>query len=235
MRTPMPAMSLATVRRARLGIGRIAGGASALVLFAWLFAPNLLAFLGSAVVAVPDRRVALWAHVAASAPFIEAMRWVSAVQGTAGMLVMTAVAAALLWRAGQRRAVPMLLLSVPGGMLLNVAVKHAVQRARPEWGDALQMPASFSFPSGHVAGATLFYGLAVVWFWPRLRAGWARAALSMAAVSMVLLVALSRIVLGVHYASDCLGAVIEGLLWLAICAPWAHAAGAAVEARREAP
>ncbi|MDE2298246.1 MAG: phosphatase PAP2 family protein, partial [Burkholderiales bacterium] len=172
---------------------------------------------------------------AASVPFTEAMRWVGILQGTAGMLAMTAVAAALLWRAGQRRAVPVLLLCVPGGMLLNVAVKHAVHRPRPDWGYALQMPASFSFPSGHVAGATLFYGVAVVWLWPRLRTGWARGALSIAAVSMVLLVALSRIVLGVHYASDCVGAVLEGLLWLAICAPWAHAAGAAAVARRDTP
>ena len=228
-------MSIASVRGARLGIGRIAAGASALVLFAWLFAPNLRAFLGSSGVAVPDRQVAAWAHAAASVPFIEAMRWVSVLQGTAGMLALTAVAVALLWHAGQRRVVPVLLASVPGGMLLNVAVKHAVQRPRPDWGYALQMPASFSFPSGHVAGATLFYGLAVVWFWPRLRTGWARVALSLAAVSMVLLIAVSRIVLGVHYASDCVGAVIEGVLWLAICAPAAHAAGAVAEARRQTP
>ena len=228
-------MSIASVHRARLGAGRIAGGAIALVLLAWLFAPNLRVFLDSSRVAVPDRQVAAWLHAAAGAPFIEAMRWVSVLQGTAGMLAMTAVAAALLWRAGQRRAVPLLLASVPGGMLLNVAVKHAVQRPRPDWGYALQMPASFSFPSGHVAGATLFYGLAVVWFWPRLRTGWTRAALSIATVSMVLLVAVSRIVLGVHYPSDCLGAVVEGLLWLAICAPAAHAAGAAAETRRVTP
>ena len=228
-------MSIESARRSRLGIGRIAGGASALVLLTWLFAPNLRAFLGSSVVAVPDRHVAAWLHAAASAPFTEAMQWVSILQGTAGMLVMTAIAAALLWRAGRRQAVPLLLASVPGGMLLNVAVKHAVQRPRPDWGYALQMPDSFSFPSGHVAGATLFYGLAVVWFWPRLRTRWMRAALPIAAVSMVLLVAVSRIVLGVHYASDCVGAVVEALLWLAICAASGRAAGAAAMARRETP
>lgn len=228
-------MSIESARRSRPGVGRIAGGAGALVLLAWLFAPNLRAFLGSSVVAVPDRYVAAWLHAAASAPFTEAMHWVSVLQGTAGMLAMTAVAAALLWHAGQRRAVPLLLLSVPGGMLLNVAVKHAVQRPRPDWGYALQVPESFSFPSGHVASATLFYGLAVVWFWPRWRARWMRAALPIGAVSMVLLVAVSRIVLGVHYASDCVGAVIEALLWLAICAASARAAGSAAVARRETP
>ena len=226
-------MSIASARRSRLGIGRIAGGASALVLLAWLFAPNLRAFLGSSVVAVPDRQVAAWLHATVSAPFTELMHWVSALQGTAGMLAMTAIAAALLWRAGQGQALPLLLASVPGGMLLNVAVKHAVQRPRPDWGYALQMPDSFSFPSGHVAGATLFYGLAVVWFWPRLRTRWMRAALPIVVVSMVLLVAVSRIALGVHYPSDCIGAVVEGLLWLAICASGAHATGSAAVARRE--
>ena len=151
------------------------------------------------------------------------MRWLSFFHGTAGILAMTAIAAAALWRHGRRRALPALLACVPGGMLLNVAVKHAVQRARPDWRDAQQILETFSFPSGHTAGAALFYGVIVVWLWPRVRNVWLRVALLFGATSLVLLVAASRIVLGVHFLSDCIGAVLEALLWIALCCAGAGA------------
>jgi len=107
--------------------------------------------------------------------------------------------------------------AVPGGLLLNVAVKHAVQRPRPDWGYALQVLETYSFPSGHTAGAMLIYGIVVIWLWPRVRGLEARIALLIAAISMVLLVAASRIVLGVHFMTDCIAAMIEAGAWLAIC------------------
>lgn len=85
--------------------------------------------------------------------------------------------------------------AVPGGLLLNVAVKHAVQRPRPDWGYALQALETYSFPSGHTAGAMLFYGLVAVWLWPRVRRVEAGIVLLVAVISMALLVAASRIVL----------------------------------------
>ena len=44
-----------------------------------------------------------------------------------------------------------------------------------------------------------------------------RAAIVVAAVTIVLLVAFSRIYLGVHYLSDVLAAMVEGAAWLALC------------------
>ena len=38
-----------------------------------------------------------------------------------------------------------------------------------------------------------------------------------AAAAMVLLVAASRIMLGVHFFSDCVAGVLEALVWLCIC------------------
>ncbi len=70
--------------------------------------------------------------------------------------------------------------------------------------------ASFSFPSGHTAGATVLYGAAVVWLWPRLASAGARAALLLAAAGVVLLVAASRVARGMHFPSDCAAAMLEG-------------------------
>ena len=50
-----------------------------------------------------------------------------------------------------------------------------------------------------------------------MRGGGARTALLIAAISMVLFVAASRIALGVHFMTDCVAAVIEAGGWLAIC------------------
>src|SRR4051794_18391042 len=51
-----------------------------------------------------------------------------------------------------------LLLSVPGGMLLNLAIKFTVQRQRPFLDPAGGWDC-YSFPSGHSNGATLLFGM----------------------------------------------------------------------------
>ena len=42
-------------------------------------------------------------------------------------------------------------------MLLNMVVKMLVDRSRPSWA-VVDLPLSASFPSGHVAEATVFHG-----------------------------------------------------------------------------
>ena len=196
---------------------RVASVAAALTVAGWLLAPAIRELLQSSFVVAADSAVAAWLHARTSPALTEFMRWQSVMHGTAGILTLTAIVAAMLWRYGERQDLPILLAAVPGGMLLNVAIKHAVRRVRPDWVYALEALESFSFPSGHTAGATLFYGATLAWLWPRTRAAWMRIALAVAAAGMVLLVAASRIVLGLHFLSDCVAAVFEALLWLAIC------------------
>jgi undecaprenyl-diphosphatase len=164
-----------------------------IVATAWLLAPDIRAAPGNGNVRAIDRSFATWSHSRTSPTMAEFMRWVSLVQGTAGILALTALAEAVLWRSGFCRVLPLLLMTVPGGMLLNVAVKHAVHRPRPDWGYAQQALETFSFPSGHAAGPTLFYGAAVVRLWPRAGAWWPKIVLVMAAASLAAVVAASRI------------------------------------------
>jgi membrane-associated phospholipid phosphatase len=198
-------------------IGQVVSGAASISAAAWLLGPTIRRFLQSSAILDADRLVATSLHAAANPSLIAFMVWVSWVHGTAGILALTVLATSAAWRFSNRLPLPVLLAAVPGGLLLNVAVKHAVQRPRPDWGYALQALETYSFPSGHTAGATLFYGIVVVWLWPRVRGVGARIALLVAAISMVLLVAASRIVLGVHFVSDCMAAVIEAGVWLATC------------------
>jgi undecaprenyl-diphosphatase len=111
------------------------------------------------------------------------------------------------------------LCAIPSGMLLNFAVKHMFMRPRPSFELAHQAISSYSFPSGHTEGVTLFYGVVVC----ALLSGTPTAARRLAAaacVAMVFLVAFSRVYLGAHYPSDVTAAMLEGIAWLGLVIAW---------------
>lgn len=99
--------------------------------------------------------------------------------------------------------------------LLNQTLKFAIQRPRPD-GFQLAVEQGFSFPSGHSMVAMAFFGLLVwmVWRYEPDRA--TRIACAAAFGAVIVLVGVSRIYLGVHYASDVLAGFCVSLAWLAI-------------------
>ena len=122
----------------------------------------------------------------------------------------------LVWRRSWYRLLALLLV-VPGGALINVVVKHLIQRPRPVFENPITTLESYSFPSGHTMGATLFYGLMAA-LAVQLFQGWKPKGVAvLGAVVIVLLVGFSRICLGLHYLSDVLGAIAAGVAWLALC------------------
>lgn len=176
-----------------------------------------------------DAGVSHWLYRNAGQAFTALMVAISAVHGTWPLLAASAAAALALWRRRQHAWLAALVLCVPGGMLLNYGVKHAFQRARPAIDGAAEL-ASYSFPSGHAAGATVWWGFVLVWWFAHRAGAKARFAGAALAVAMVLLTALSRVYLGAHYLSDVLAAIGEGAAWLALSflvlarAPWRRAA-----------
>jgi len=201
----------------------IAGAAFVAVpLAAHLLASPLLDLLNSDGVTRLDRAAWEYARSHSSSTSLALMTLVSDLHGTVGILGLTALVAWGWRRHGHLDACVRLLLAVPVGMLLNVLVKAAIQRVRPDWA-LVALPRSFSFPSGHVAEATVFYGsLALEAIAQGARKVW-RPVLALGAVAMIALVASSRILLGVHFLSDCVGAVLEGAIWLVACfnrRPW---------------
>jgi undecaprenyl-diphosphatase len=71
-----------------------------------------------------------------------------------------------------------LALAVGGGEALNVLLKHAYERARPVFDDPVVELMTYSFPSGHTAGAVLFYGVLAAFLVSRFYDGRFRAAVS---------------------------------------------------------
>ena len=95
-------------------------------------------------------------------------------------------------------------------------VKFAFHRGRPVWEDPLITIATPSFPSGHAAAATLFYGFLCVYIVSHVESLGLRVAAVLAGITMVLLVAFSRMYLGVHYPSDVLAAISASTAWLVV-------------------
>lgn len=145
------------------------------------------------------------------------MRFISALHGTVGILSLTAAFAWWLQRRGDAAWGIHVALTVIGALLTNVALKHVFSRARPTFGGVPASLHSFSFPSGHTVGATVFYGLFVMVVCGLTHRVAVRAAVVVGAGAMVFWVASSRFYLGAHFISDTVGGFVVGLMWLACC------------------
>jgi undecaprenyl-diphosphatase len=175
------------------------------------------AVMGQDAITVLDVQVAHWFNAHAFEPVTSLMYGVSAIHSVAGMLVLICALAWYLWQKQARYWLLALAFAVPGGMLLNVALKYFFQRARPVFEDPLVTLATYSFPSGHTTAATCFYGLLASYLVIARPAWSVRAGTVTLCLAMVLLVAFSRVYLGAHYLSDVLAAMAESVAWLAVC------------------
>lgn len=100
-------------------------------------------------------------------------------------------------------------------VLLNQLLKFIIQRPRPD-GFRLASVSGFSFPSGHSMVAMAFFGLLawLVWHYERDRR--MRNMFVAAFALVIVMVGLSRVYLGVHYASDVLAGFCVSAMWLAL-------------------
>jgi membrane-associated phospholipid phosphatase len=135
--------------------------------------------------------------------------------GTAGLGVIVAVVVAVLLVLKERASAIFLVVTAGAGALLNLGLKMIFARARPDLATALAVARWYSFPSGHAMGSFITFGaLAYIalrqpWPWVAKSAGLA------IALTIVVLVGLSRVYLGVHWTSDIAGGWSAGAVWLA--------------------
>jgi len=203
--------------------GQLGAGALVLIAAAFLFGAIAQQVVAGAPLTQLDADLATWLHRRVGSPWLELLLAITHVHSTVAISCYAIVAGIVLARQQRWRSVVTVIVTVAGGLVLNVLMKLAFQRQRPSFDDPLLTLDTYSFPSGHVAGSTLFYGLCVAWVYrrtPELR--WRLAALAVATVALVL-VGLSRMVLGVHYLSDVVAAFAEGVAWLALCLTALHA------------
>jgi undecaprenyl-diphosphatase len=105
-------------------------------------------------------------------------------------------------------------VTLAGAGLLNGLLKFSFARVRPASFFDYPLPGSPSFPSGHALyAASVFGGLAVL-LSARIRSLPLQLAIWFAAISLILLVGISRVYLGVHYPSDVLAGYAIGIIWV---------------------
>jgi len=205
----------------RLGL-HLTVGALTLIGAAWLFGGIAEDVVTGDPLTVVDARVAAWFHAHAIPMVTLPMLLITNLHGTWGITFLSLTLALVLIRQRAWHWLQALVLVMPGGMLLNVLTKHAFGRARPSFADPLLVLTTYSFPSGHVAAATLLYGLLAAIIVTRIDAWRSRILVGLLALLFVTLVALSRVYLGAHYLSDVLAGFAESAAWLALCLTAMH-------------
>ncbi len=146
--------------------------------------------------------VASWAAVT------QAGGWVLVVVGAALVLGLVA--------AGRARMALVVAIALVASSLFTDAMKDLVARPRPP--DPVADAGGYSFPSGHTLNSTVTYGIAALMVWRSALPSPVRVGIAASLGVLVVLVALSRIALGVHYPSDVVAGWLAGMMVVAVVA-----------------
>jgi membrane-associated phospholipid phosphatase len=143
--------------------------------------------------------------------------WGSMLSETQVKIGLTAVAAGLMlavWRRWHEALFVVTCLVFEATAFITIT--YIVARERPAVERLLDSPVSSSFPSGHVAAATVYSAFVVVVFWHTRRL-WIRALAASVCTLVVVAVALSRMYQGMHFLTDVIAGIALGLVSLAVC------------------
>jgi undecaprenyl-diphosphatase len=138
--------------------------------------------------------------------------------GSTVWLTLMVVGLVVYWlRRGRRNAAVLLLVVSIGSAVVCRTIKIVVDRDRPDFVPALADPHGSSFPSGHTMQSVAIYGvllaISLPWMSRRIR----RLVVPLG-VSFIAGIAISRVLLGVHYVSDISVGALLGMVWLLLVA-----------------
>ena len=128
-----------------------------------------------------------------------------------------AIVGVRLWLDSRRWGpVALLVAATLGGSAIAAVVKVVVGRARPERALGVLVEGGYSFPSGHATAAMVAYvTLAFVLTRPAHLARY-RPVAWIAGIGVAVVIAASRVYLGVHWLSDVVGGALLGAAWVAV-------------------
>jgi undecaprenyl-diphosphatase len=175
-----------------------------------------LVHANSAVLQSVDTKAHVWAVAHRTSQATGFFVLLSNVGGPFGVGVIATIVMIVLAFKKLYRWLLYLVVTVAGGGLLNMELKHYFQRARPAVAEMLRRAHGYSFPSGHAMGATVVFGaLSYLAFRTAVHWRWKTASLALG-LTTILAVALSRVYLGVHWISDVGAGIACGGTWVAV-------------------
>ncbi|MEP6470402.1 MAG: phosphatase PAP2 family protein [Acidobacteriota bacterium] len=165
-----------------------------------------------------DREITLFVRGLES-PFRNNLAILLTFFGSHLFLIPATLAVAFLLRAkGHPTSALLFFSSVAGGFVLNALLKISFQRARPDLWPALVSEHTYSFPSGHAAMSTVFYGgLAAVVFHLTDRRLPRILAVTLALIAILTIMG-TRVYLGVHWTTDVVAGFVVGIFWVVVSA-----------------
>ena len=177
-----------------------------------------LGWLASNVVAGETRHFDEWiganVHGLAKPGVTYAMSGITLLGANQVLILIGAVVLISFYRAHWRREAVLFMVTMVGAALLNRVLKAYFQRPRPQPYFDLIAPTSYSFPSGHSLLSLCFYGAIALAITAHLRKSSAKLLVWIFTAGLVLLIGISRVYLGVHYASDVIAGFTAACIWM---------------------
>ena len=133
----------------------------------------------------------------------------------AGPLGIVAVTILLLIFMKNKQHKKYMLINLASVFALNQTLKLIFFRERPNINRIVE-ESGFSFPSGHSMVATGFYGFLIYLMYKNMKNEKLRNLAIIGLTTLILLIGISRIYLGVHYASDVIGGFAIALAYLIV-------------------
>lgn len=169
-------------------------------------------------VALLDRPLLIWVLGVRSPGLTAAIAFYSNTGGPVLQPLITGLLVLFLcWRWRSRTPLVLTVIAVGGSLVMTLAGKTLVGRARPSLADAIPpFESTPSFPSGHTLNATVIAGivcyLMLHWFRTRgMRALWV-----VLATAYAVTMGLSRVYLGHHWLTDVIAGWLLGLAWVLV-------------------
>ena len=108
-----------------------------------------------------------------------------------------------------------ILINLASILLLNQGLKFIFSRERPDINRLVEV-SNYSFPSGHAMTNTAFYGFLIYLIYKYVEDRKTKYILIALISLLVIAIGLSRIYLGVHYASDVVGGAMISIAYLIV-------------------
>lgn len=133
--------------------------------------------------------------------------------GSAGFLILITILSFIVLK---NKKIPFCIaLNLASIGALNQILKRIIQRPRPE-GFRLIEETGYSFPSGHSMASMAFYGLIIYLVFKYVKNKNTKIIICTILSLLVLLIGISRIYLGVHYASDVIAGFVLSIAYLVV-------------------
>jgi membrane-associated phospholipid phosphatase len=148
--------------------------------------------------------------------FTIAMTWISWPGFSPQNMIMAGLIILFIWVSGLHWEAVMALAAAVFSTAINVLVKDLIQRPRPAATqvNVIDLLNSYSFPSGHVMFYLGFFGFIGFLVFTMMKPSFKRSLQLFLVSVLIILIGISRIALGQHWASDVLGAYLLGSLTL---------------------